>query len=121
MDRVDAIDALDLNHHHQVFDEHVNPITDFQFLALVDHRQTNLGGDVKSALAEFVRQTRLVSTLQQPRAELGVDFLCGIDDGARNLVNAGRADDHRTCHGFFLHSQVHESAVFLCDPRCPLW
>jgi hypothetical protein len=97
MDRVDAIYALDLNN-HQIFDEQINAITEFQFLSLVDHGQTNLSGHVKSSLAEFVRQASLVSTLQQPRAELGMDFHRRIDDGARNLVNAGRSDRYWTGH-----------------------
>jgi hypothetical protein len=100
---MDGLDALDLDY-DQVFYEQVDSIAQVEFLAFVNHGQTDLGVHVKTLFAELVGQAGVVGALQQTGSEDGMHLHRGTDDGGRDLVYWKSWDDGWAGHFFiFIH------------------
>jgi hypothetical protein len=97
VDRVDAIDAFDLND-DQPLDQQINAIPEFQFRSLVNQGQTNLCGHMKTSFPQFVGEAGLVRTLQQAGAEQRVDLQRRIDNRAGDAIDVGHLHDRWVGH-----------------------
>src|ERR1035437_1153682 len=102
---MDGLDALDLDD-DQVLDEQVDSIAQVEFLSFINHGQTDLRVHTEASFAEFVRQAGVVGTLQQARAQDGMHFHRGTDNGGGDLVTSVPVLLDKTFHYFskiFLH------------------
>src|SRR5271170_775900 len=84
MDRLDAFHFDD----HQILDNEVYSVSQFDFFTVENHRQTDLAGDCKSAFSKLMGKTSLVGALQQSWTKDGVDVHGGRHHCSRELVNA---------------------------------
>jgi hypothetical protein len=65
VDRIESLDALDLDN-HGVFNDEINAIAKIDFLAVINHRQSNLTVNPVSALYKFMQQERVIGAFEQP-------------------------------------------------------
>ena len=49
---------------YRVLDDQVNPVAQFDLFAVIDHRQTDLTSNVKSAFCQFMLKAGLISAFQ---------------------------------------------------------
>src|ERR1019366_2228426 len=96
---MDGLDALDLDD-DQVFYEQIDSIAQVEFLSFINHGQTDLRVHTEASFAEFVRQAGVVGTLQQARAQDGMHFHRGTDNGGGDLVHSESRDDGWAGHSF---------------------
>jgi hypothetical protein len=85
MHRMNYLDAFHFNN-YQILDDQIDPVSKFNVLSLVYHRQADLTGYIEAALLKFMRKTALIGTFQQARPQHGVNVHCRRDDRARNLI-----------------------------------
>lgn len=90
MNRMDRIYALHFDD-NQAFDDQIDPVSEFDFFSVENHRQPNLARHLKAALSEFVGEATLAGAFQQPRPKHGVDVHGRRNDRPRNLVDAKRS------------------------------
>ena len=72
------------------FDHHVDSVSDFEFLAVIDNWQRDLCCNGETSVSEFVGKARLVSAFKEAWAEDGMDSYGGCDHGACDLVDSKR-------------------------------
>jgi hypothetical protein len=110
MNWMDCFDALHFDD-NQILDDQVDPVAQFDFFSVENHRQPDLAGDCKSAFPKFMSKTSLVGALQQSGTKYGVNVHSRRHDCARNLVNANRRD--RWCRSDHSNYITHQSRFTL--------
>ena len=83
---------------YSVLDNEVQPISEFEFLIVVDHRQADLRGDFQTAFSKFVGKTRRVGALEEPGAEARMNFHRSINNCAGDTVYGKRRRARRGSH-----------------------
>ena len=88
---MDCLHALDLND-HQIFYQQVNSIAQVEFLALINHGQTELRFHIETALPEFCDRQASVGALQQTRAKDECTFIAALTTDAGYLIDSRNRD-----------------------------
>ena len=83
-----------MNHLHRLhfdddpaFDDEINAIPNFEFLAFISHGKGKLSRDLKPAILQFMREAGLVSAFEEARPQQRVDFHRGIYNNPCDFVN----------------------------------
>lgn len=69
-----------------VFNEKVDPVTDFQMDGLVNNRERHLAVDNQTSFSQFVQETGLIGTFEEPRPKCRVNCYGRIDDYSADLI-----------------------------------
>lgn len=72
VNRMDCFHALDFDDNH-VLNDQVDAVAKLNLFSIEHDRQSNLTRYRESAFSEFMSETRLIDTFQQPRSQHGVD------------------------------------------------
>ena len=91
MHRQNALNGFQFDH-HQVLDEEVDAIARVENQIVISNREQNLSTRTNFPLFQFVPETGLVSTFEQP--------------GANDRVDAHRRSDNRVADFVFDHFRV---------------
>lgn len=75
---------------YSVLDNEVHPISEFEFLVVVDHRQADLCGDFQTSFSKFVGEACRVDALEKPGAKARMNFHGSINNCARDAVYGKR-------------------------------
>jgi len=68
---VNGVDCFDRFHFydHSAFDHQIDAVSNFEFLAFIDYRQSNFCRDLEISVSKFVCQAGLISAFQEARTE----------------------------------------------------
>lgn len=80
------------------FNDQIDSISNFDFLAFIDNWQRNFDRDFEPAASQFVCEAGLVGAFQQARTEHRVDLHRGIHNGACDFVDAIGMRPSRSSH-----------------------
>jgi hypothetical protein len=86
---VDWMDRFDGFHfdNYPVFNDQINSISDFEFVAFINNRQGNFRSHAKASGTEFMCEAELIGTLEKTWPEERMNLHCRIDDCAGNCVD----------------------------------
>ncbi len=70
---MDCFYALDFDDYH-VLNDQVDTVSKLNLFPIEHYRQSNLTGYRESALSQYMSETGLIGTFQQPRSQHGVDM-----------------------------------------------
>jgi len=84
VNRFDRQNGFDFD--DNVFDQEIQAIGAVNLDSLVNNRKHNLPEEGEAAQSEFTRETLLVCRFEQAWAERTMDFNCGSDDFAGDIV-----------------------------------
>jgi hypothetical protein len=95
---MDCFHALHFDDNH-ILNDQVDAVSKLNLFPIEHHRQSNLTGYCESAFSQFMSETGLIRTFQQPRSQHGVDMHRGRYNRPRELVNpnwlqAGNSRSH---------------------------
>jgi hypothetical protein len=107
MDWMNCVYTLDF-HNHSVLDYEVHPKPQLDLLAFINHRQSDLRGNMPTTRAEFMSQTCLINALKQPRTKNRMDFHRGVDYRPSDLVDLRGC--MRSCHFLYLDQAAHRNS-----------
>ena len=112
---VDWRDRFDGFHfdNYPVFNDQINSISHFEFVAFINNRQGNFRSQIKASRAEFVCEAELVGTLEKAWSEKRVNLHRGVHYCACDLVYVEPMGACRACH----IDCITDFPVFLCDRR----
>jgi hypothetical protein len=77
--------GLDFDY-HEVFDEEIHAIAQFELDLTIDDRKADLSCGVKSILGQFILEARRVGAFEQARAQFGVNSHGRSNNGVADLV-----------------------------------
>ncbi len=69
VNRINGFDTLDFDD-HQILDQRVYAITELNFFSFIDDWKPDMGRNAKACFSQLVSEASLVSTFQEPWAEL---------------------------------------------------
>jgi hypothetical protein len=105
MDWMECFDAFYFDD-DEVFDQQIDAVTEFDFFAVIDYRQTDLAAEDKAAFFQFVSEASLVCAFQKARPKQGMDVHRGGNDGACDLVDAKIGEGSCRCHSYCITQLV---------------
>ena len=81
-----------------VFHDQVNPVSQFDFLSVIDYGQADLAGHIQPALSQFMLKAGLIGAFEESRAEQRMNMHGSGDNSACNLVDPEITNGNQRCH-----------------------
>ena len=97
VDGSELLDGLDLDDDLSV-DQKIDPVPGIDQDLIVPNRQVLLAFNVEASFSQLVRQTRLVSRFEQPRAQSRMDLERGAENPLRERIQGSTPRQSSVSH-----------------------